>query len=638
MRCPIGGRGVRSEGARPEGGGDQVPPQECRRKRAKVPIFSRCSKRERGIVAPLRRRSSTSGHRHRPGRASGGSPFAYHRGRVREPDRGKRRPSSVPAISWRGGPARRWSPDRHGDGDHAGPSRRHHRVGLPRSVDGAPLDRPQDPRGGRGPAASGREGVRLASSARTAWAGSCVRTARASRSTSPATRDVPSCSCSVASAATPPPGVATSRGSLPSCSSWSSASRYRRLECPRRADDDDVLRRRRARGAGRAPRRTRAPLRALLRIAGRARARAHASPAGPEHRRRRRPPGTVAIGPLRGRAPLGRPWEQLYSEAFVHAHPEAIEEDRGATARRPAGERRQAEAIKGWEPGDRLREIRAPVLVLHGTADRLVDPENARILAAEIPIAELVILEGAGHAFHSEMSERADDISWTSYDGIGATSDERDPRGGPCALGRARRTASGQGLRGGGRAARADGGSRVAVVDGPDGQSLEPLAAASGTERVRAATSERPRRTGDGRRQLALGRRGLAGGCASRARRLPGTRRRQVDAVVVADLTEGGEDWGDDVEVLRLEPGTGWASARNAGLRRSLGGSSSRWTARSSRRARSSARSRPRSPTRRSASAVRSGSRPEISASSRRAPGRRSTRSRATAWRSGASS
>jgi hypothetical protein len=41
---------------------------------------------------------------------------------------------------------------------------------------------------------------------------------------------------------------------------------------------------------------------------------------------------------------------------------------------------------------------------------------------------------------------------------------------------------------------------------------------------------------------------------------------------VVADVT--GEDprrWGDDVEVVSLEEGTGWAAARNAGLRRSRG-------------------------------------------------------------------
>ncbi len=41
---------------------------------------------------------------------------------------------------------------------------------------------------------------------------------------------------------------------------------------------------------------------------------------------------------------------------------------------------------------------------------------------------------------------------------------------------------------------------------------------------------------------------------------------------VVADLTgEATDTWGDDVEIVALEPGTGWAAARNAGLGRSLG-------------------------------------------------------------------
>jgi cellulose synthase/poly-beta-1,6-N-acetylglucosamine synthase-like glycosyltransferase len=42
---------------------------------------------------------------------------------------------------------------------------------------------------------------------------------------------------------------------------------------------------------------------------------------------------------------------------------------------------------------------------------------------------------------------------------------------------------------------------------------------------------------------------------------------------VVADVTETDPGvYGEDVEVLRLEPGTGWGAARNAGLKRSRGG------------------------------------------------------------------
>ncbi len=45
----------------------------------------------------------------------------------------------------------------------------------------------------------------------------------------------------------------------------------------------------------------------------------------------------------------------------------------------------------------------------------------------------------------------------------------------------------------------------------------------------------------------------------------------RVVHLVVADATGGDAHYGDDVEVLRLEPGTGWAAARNAGLRRASG-------------------------------------------------------------------
>jgi hypothetical protein len=42
--------------------------------------------------------------------------------------------------------------------------------------------------------------------------------------------------------------------------------------------------------------------------------------------------------------------------------------------------------------------------------------------------------------------------------------------------------------------------------------------------------------------------------------------------LVVADVTGEPEDrWGDDVELVSLESGTGWAAARNAGLRRARG-------------------------------------------------------------------
>jgi len=117
--------------------------------------------------------------------------------------------------------------------------------------------------------------------------------------------------------------------------------------------------------------------------------------------------------PSSGRAPKDRPWLQLYAPAFVQAHPEHVEEDQRvgrAQPQHPQGQRRQWEAMQGWDAFDRLPQVRMPTLVLHGSDDQVIDVENARVLAAGIPGAELVIIEGAGHLYHSERSETADEI------------------------------------------------------------------------------------------------------------------------------------------------------------------------------------------------------------------------------------
>ena len=46
--------------------------------------------------------------------------------------------------------------------------------------------------------------------------------------------------------------------------------------------------------------------------------------------------------------------------------------------------------------------------MLHGAEDRLIAPANAKVLAGRIPNAELVLLEGAGHLYHSERADAAD--------------------------------------------------------------------------------------------------------------------------------------------------------------------------------------------------------------------------------------
>jgi len=118
----------------------------------------------------------------------------------------------------------------------------------------------------------------------------------------------------------------------------------------------------------------------------------------------------VPVG-SRGKVPKDRPYLALYSEAFTREHPEHIAEDILVGSQNPqplnAG-RRQWQAIEDWDAWDRLHLIDRPTLILHGTEDRMVAVENARLIAERIPHAELVLLEGVGHVYHSEQPEAAD--------------------------------------------------------------------------------------------------------------------------------------------------------------------------------------------------------------------------------------
>jgi pimeloyl-ACP methyl ester carboxylesterase len=64
--------------------------------------------------------------------------------------------------------------------------------------------------------------------------------------------------------------------------------------------------------------------------------------------------------------------------------------------------------MQGFDSYDRLPSLRVPTLVLHGTEDRVIPVENGRRLAERIPGAEVVLLEGAGHVYHSERADEAD--------------------------------------------------------------------------------------------------------------------------------------------------------------------------------------------------------------------------------------
>lgn len=63
----------------------------------------------------------------------------------------------------------------------------------------------------------------------------------------------------------------------------------------------------------------------------------------------------------------------------------------------PRGYLWQLAAAAAWTSAHWLHRIRCPVLVLHGDADPLVPVGNARLLAALLPDARLVLVPGGGH-------------------------------------------------------------------------------------------------------------------------------------------------------------------------------------------------------------------------------------------------
>jgi 3-oxoadipate enol-lactonase len=72
----------------------------------------------------------------------------------------------------------------------------------------------------------------------------------------------------------------------------------------------------------------------------------------------------------------------------------------------PAGWAAQAAAGASFDALDRLGAIVAPTLVLHGTADGVVDPRNAELLGARIANARVELLPGTGHLCFWEQPER----------------------------------------------------------------------------------------------------------------------------------------------------------------------------------------------------------------------------------------
>lgn len=105
-------------------------------------------------------------------------------------------------------------------------------------------------------------------------------------------------------------------------------------------------------------------------------------------------PGMAAAAVVRRR------FAAIAAPGWAERFPELLEQRVQSALRAPTPLRTwraQVDAILGDDRYERLDEIEAPTLVLHGDADALVPYENAELLARRIPGARLVTLKGVGH-------------------------------------------------------------------------------------------------------------------------------------------------------------------------------------------------------------------------------------------------
>jgi 3-oxoadipate enol-lactonase len=71
----------------------------------------------------------------------------------------------------------------------------------------------------------------------------------------------------------------------------------------------------------------------------------------------------------------------------------------------------QLAAALGHDAYDRLHQIRAPALVVHGQEDVMVPPANGRLLAKLIPDARLLELPGAAHLYPTDDPNADDEVA-----------------------------------------------------------------------------------------------------------------------------------------------------------------------------------------------------------------------------------
>jgi pimeloyl-ACP methyl ester carboxylesterase len=103
----------------------------------------------------------------------------------------------------------------------------------------------------------------------------------------------------------------------------------------------------------------------------------------------------------------------MFSERFMREEPDRLAEFIRFSVQNwptPEGAAGQIRALSVFNARRRLGEIRCPVLAITGSEDRMMPPENAKLLAEGIPGGEHYVVEGAGHGFFFEKPDEVNRV------------------------------------------------------------------------------------------------------------------------------------------------------------------------------------------------------------------------------------
>jgi 3-oxoadipate enol-lactonase len=103
----------------------------------------------------------------------------------------------------------------------------------------------------------------------------------------------------------------------------------------------------------------------------------------------------------------------IFAERFIREEGERLEEFVQLSIRywpTPEGAAGQLAALSVFNVKKRLGEIRCPVLTITGSKDRMMPPENSRLLAEGIAGAEHYVVDGTGHSFFLEKPDEVNGV------------------------------------------------------------------------------------------------------------------------------------------------------------------------------------------------------------------------------------